>query len=110
MIWGSDFPFQDAFSVLVTNPTLMKLRMFGLGGFTLAPFAVAVAEEKAGAGLVSRLRSANGILISTDEGSLKLLGNYCREHYGDAIEAIVTHKTDLWTVYNVKCTAPSNAK
>jgi hypothetical protein len=108
--WGSGFPFEEAFSVLVTNPTLMKLKMFGLGGFTLAPFGVAAAEEKAGAGLVSRLRSAKGILISTNEGSLQLLGNYCSEKYGAAIEAVVIHKTELWTVYNVRCNAPLNAK
>lgn len=110
LIWGSDFPFQDAFSVLVANPTLMKLRMFGLGGFTFAPFAVAQEDERAGAGVVSRLRSAGGMQVSTDKTSLKLLGNYCSEHFGANIEAVVTHKTDLWTVYNVKCPAASNAK
>jgi hypothetical protein len=106
VVWGDSFPFEHAFPVLFANPDLRKLRIYGLGVFTFAPFSVAKAEEAEGRGLVTRLQSANGILISASERSLLLLGTYCAEHFHAEIATAITYESKLWTIRNARCDIP----
>ncbi|ANW00567.1 hypothetical protein [Bradyrhizobium icense] len=103
VVWGDSFPFEHAFPLLFTNPDLRGLRIYGLGVFTFAPFAVARAEEAEGRGLVTRLKSADGIMISARDGSLTLLGTYCAEHLRAEMATAIVFESKRWTVRNARC-------
>jgi hypothetical protein len=103
VIWGSGLPLEFAFPVVGTKSDFLNMKMFGLGVFTFAQYAIARDEEEHGKGLITRLRSTDGILIVADKQSLKLLGTYCAEHYGTQISTTVVYESNLWTVHNAKC-------
>jgi hypothetical protein len=103
VMWGSSFPYEFMFPVIVTNSDAPSLKMFGLGVSTFAPYSITRAEEESGKGLVARLRSAKGILIAADKRLLNLLGTYCAEHYGTQINTTIAYESKLWTVHNARC-------
>jgi hypothetical protein len=108
VVWGDSFPFEYAYPVLAADADLRKLKIFGLGVFTFAPFAIAQAEEKSGNGLIARLRSPGGILIAGGDRHLKLLATYCSEHLGAQINLALAYQTELWSAYRVKCEMAAN--
>jgi hypothetical protein len=111
-MWGASFPFEYYFPVLDRDPNARSSKMFGLGVFTFLPRSVSRSEEDNDNGLIKRLRSIKGLLITADEQSLKLLGIYCAEHLHAQFEKTVVYQSSLWAVYDAKCTAglPSSAE
>jgi hypothetical protein len=103
VMWGSSFPYEFMFPLIGTNSDARRLKMFGLGVSTFAPYSIARAEEENGRGLIARLRSSDGILIAADKRLLKLLDTYCAEHYGKQMNTTVAYESNLWTVYNARC-------
>jgi len=101
--WGSGLPIEYLFPVLATNPSDRQTRILGLGVFTHAPFSNASVEERSGTGFVSRLRSAEGIMIAAAKSELRLLGTYCAEHYKARLKTNVVYETSLWSVTNATC-------
>jgi hypothetical protein len=105
-IWGSSFPFERVYPVLATAPELPRLKMLALGVFTYAPFSASAFEELNGSGFIPRLRSAQGILISATDDLMALLDTYCREHLAIPSETTEAYKSELGTVWRVRCNAP----
>jgi hypothetical protein len=104
VIWGGAFPFEISFPVFQGQSNARNLRMFGLGVFTWAPFSVAVAEENAGRGLVSRLRSDEGILLVANAPQRELLITYCSEHFGGQLKLVDFMKmTIVTTILKATC-------
>ena len=104
VIWGGAFPFEISFPLFPGQSDSRNLKMFGLGVFTWAPFSVAVAEENAGRGLVTRLRSDEGILLVADAQQKELLGPYCSEHFGGQLKLVDFMKmTMLTTIIKATC-------
>jgi hypothetical protein len=86
VVWGAGFPFEATYPVLQTSP-IMAARFYGLNAFTLAPFSVAFAEQKAGRGFIDMLLREKGIpIIGADklfkDNLFGYLTTYCREHHG----------------------------
>jgi hypothetical protein len=109
VVWGADLPFQYIFPVLMRKTDLHDTRIYGLGVLTLAPFSVPTADERAGNGMLARLRSEAGIPLVADGHDQSLLNTYCIEHYGSPLRLTPLTKTELWTVMNASC-APAEKR
>ncbi|MGO4395000.1 hypothetical protein AB4Z46_26955 [Variovorax sp. M-6] len=90
VVWGDSFPFEAVYSVLGTSERAMNYRFYGLGVSTLAPFAVARSESRAGRGLLVRLRSPEGVPIFANSVLLSMLKTYCSEHFDGRFESVGT--------------------
>ncbi|MBR0875092.1 hypothetical protein JQ633_32365 [Bradyrhizobium tropiciagri] len=103
VVWGASLPYQFVFPVLIRKSDVREARIYGLGVLTSAPFAVPVADERSGNGMLVRLRSEAGIPLIASEGEQALLNTYCVEHYGVPLRLTPISKTELWTVMNASC-------
>ena len=103
--WGSAFPFEAVYTVLNNDRAARDYRFYGLGVFTLAPFSVAAAEERAGRGFIARLGSDEGIRMIADQRQLQLLGTYCAEHLGATLETLPTPPLGTLRVSRQRCRA-----
>lgn len=84
VVWAGALPFESAYPVLSTPPTLLARRFYNLGVSTHAPTTVAFAEQRAGRGLLDRLVQPSGVPIIARPTSLVLLKRYCAENgHGD---------------------------
>ena len=105
VVWGDSFPYEYAFPVFTREVDVHDTRIYGLGVLTLAPFSAASADERAGKGLLARLRSEAGILLIATSFSQSLLNTYCIEHFGVPLRVAASTKTELWTIVNASCGA-----
>lgn len=103
--WGSAFPFEAVFTVLNNDHAARNYRLYGLGVFTLAPFSVAAAEERAGRGFRARLGSDEGVRLIAEQRQLKLLSTYCAEHHGATLETLPTPPLGTLGVSRQRCRA-----
>ena len=78
--WAMSFPYQFAFPVLSNDLNSRNIRLHSLDFFTLAPFSVATAEQKAGREMVQRIRTAEGVPIIAIDSFVNNLRIYCKEH------------------------------
>ncbi|WP_162591217.1 hypothetical protein [Variovorax sp. PBL-E5] len=88
VIWGVGFPFEAVYRVFGASQEAMHYQLYGLGVSTLAPFSVASAEERRGRGMVARLLSTEGVPLLATDKSLRLLGDYCREHHRSELQRV----------------------
>ncbi|MCA6121856.1 hypothetical protein J6500_08070 [Bradyrhizobium sp. WSM 1704] len=109
VVWGASLPYQFVFPVLTRASELRDARIYGLGVLTSAPFSVPVADERAGNGMLIRLRSEAGIPLIASEGERSMLNTYCVEHFGSPLRLVQLTKTELWTVMNASC-APTDRR
>ena len=103
VIWGATFPFELVYPVLGPTPTTQSYQLHGLGVFTLAPFSVAYAQELAGNGFITRLRSAEGLHLIATQRQVSLLATYCKEHLGGALESLPTPPLGALPVSRQRC-------
>jgi hypothetical protein len=103
VVWGASLPFEYIFPVFTRETDMRDTRIYGLGVFTLAPFSVPTADERAGNGLLTRLRSEAGIPLIADSQLLPLLDTYCNEHFGTPLRLSVVKRMELWTETNASC-------
>lgn len=89
VIWGDIFPYQFAFPVLDNDLNSRNIKLYGLNGFTHAPFSVAGAEERTGRGVLKRLRTAEGILIMASPKKIEQLHIYCKERMNGKLRTFV---------------------
>jgi len=101
--WGAGFPFEFAFPILGNNSALHDFRLYALGVLTHAPFSVHVAEQKAGHGMIDRLRTAEGVSVIASQPHINLLRNYCNEHLKGELREIAIRQTSSLTVRQVRC-------
>jgi hypothetical protein len=80
VIWGGTFPYEAAYPVLSRAQTAMSYDLYGLGVSAIAPFSVAVAEEKNGSSLIDLLVKEDGVPIIGNKQNFRLLEIYCKEH------------------------------
>ncbi|OWT74937.1 hypothetical protein CEY04_20425 [Achromobacter sp. HZ28] len=100
VVWGDGFPYERAYPVLGVSKAEYERKFYALGGFTLAPFSVSHEEDVAGRGLISRLLSAEGVLIlGAREPPLKI---YCAERHGGALEKLLTDTANT-SVVRYRC-------
>jgi hypothetical protein len=107
VVWGGSLPFEYVFPVFTRVADLRDTRIYSLGVLTLAPFSVAAEDERAGKGLLARLRSEAGIPLIAASYYRSLLETYCIEHYGTPLRLAPVKKAELWTVMNASC-APAD--
>ena len=87
VIWGGVFPFESVYPVFNTSRSAMSYKFYPFGVFTLAPFSVAFAEEKAGRGFTESFVKDSGVSIIADTARFENLDIYCQEHFqGQLIE------------------------
>jgi hypothetical protein len=110
VVWGASLPFQYVFPVFTREADLRDTRVYGLGVFTLAPFSVPTADERAGKGMLARLRSGAGVPLIAMSHLQSLLNIYCIEHYGTPLRLSLVQKMELWTVTNANCAAAEGAR
>jgi hypothetical protein len=103
--WGEDFPFELAFPVLANDLNSRNIKFYGLDSFTHAPFSVASAEQKAGRGILERLRTAAGIPIVASPERIEMLRIYCKERLKGQLRGIIAYQTRSLTVQQVRCAA-----
>jgi hypothetical protein len=101
--WGVGLPIESIFPLMAKDPHFRGLRIYPLGVFTHAPFSVATAEEKAGRGMIDRLRSVAGVSIIASQHNLDQLHLWCREHLNGQFREIVAQRAPSVTVRQVWC-------
>ena len=109
VVWGGSLPYEFVFPVLTRESDLKNTRIYGLGVLTLAPFSVANTDERAGRGLLKRLRSEPGVPLIVSSLYETMLKIYCIEHFGAPLRLLPVQKTELWTVMNASCTPEKGA-
>ena len=107
VVWGAAFPYEAIYPVLRASSSAMSYRLYSLGGFTLAPFSVAVAEQSAGRGMIDRLVSEDGLLVTANEGQLAALGVYCREHLNGELKKLSVQSYGVVRLSRYRCVASS---
>ncbi len=103
VIWGATFPFELVYPVLGPTPTTQSYQLHGLGVFTLAPFSVAYAQELAGNGFITRLRSAEGLHLIATQRQVSLLATYCKEHLAGELKSLPTPPLGALPVSRQRC-------
>jgi MFS family permease len=101
--WGDAFPFEFSFPVLSTDTNPRDILLYSLGGFTHAPFSLSSAEQRAGRGMIERLRTPEGVPIIASQQSLELLRMYCRERLNAQFRESAMHQAPLVSVQRVWC-------
>lgn len=101
--WGGAFPFEMAFPVLADASKTSHLRLYGLGTFSLAPFAVARHDDRAGRGLIHRLAGGERVAIVMSDALTPFLAAYCREHVGGRLTDFGKHPTKVIEVHTLQC-------
>jgi hypothetical protein len=101
--WGDAFPFEFSFPVLSTDPNSRDILLYSLGGFTHAPFSLSSAEQRAGRGMIERLRTPEGVPIIASQQSIELLRMYCRERLNAQFRESAMHQAPLVSVQRVWC-------
>jgi hypothetical protein len=80
VIWGGGFPYEATYPILRTTQSAMSYQLYGMGVSLLAPFSVAMTEEKNGSGFTDLLVQEGGIPIIARKQDFQLLGVYCKQH------------------------------
>lgn len=101
--WGSSFPYESAFPVLANDLNARAIRFDIFDAFTQAPFSVTNAEQMAGSGMLTRLRTAAGITLIATPTEVERLSIYCRERLNGQLHGKLTHQTIGFTVWQVRC-------
>ena len=109
-VWGASLPIEYIFPLFTREADLPNTRIYGLGVFTLTPFSVATADERAGKGMLARLRSEAGIPLIATSSLQSLLNIYCTEHYGTPLRLSPVKKLELWTEMNASCAQVAAAR
>lgn len=82
VVWGACFPFEWSYPLLATNIPLEKMKMFGLGSTSHAPFAKQRLVENNIGDLVPALYQRNNVFIIANNDLMSLLTIFIQEHYG----------------------------
>lgn len=106
--WGAYFPFQAVYPVLGTSPSAMKYQLYSLGGFALAPFTVAYAEETTGHGFKELLLKEDGVPLIAGKWQINLLEQYCTEHLHGQLNEISSESYGNVPVIYVQCVLDSS--
>jgi len=83
--WGAGLEFESLFPLLGDSAKLRSMKIFPLGVFTFAPFSVGAVQEASGRGFVTRIRSADGLLMLATP-NVRLLDVWCRERFGGVLK------------------------
>lgn len=102
-IWGANYPFEAMYGVLRNDPAVQGQRFYGLGVFTLAPFAVSRAEQLAGRGFPERLQSPEGMPILANDAYIARLAAYCAEHRHGQLQALAVQHFGPLTLSRQQC-------
>ena len=92
---------------MLADPGALPLRLHALGTDTLAPYAVATAEERAGTGVIARLTSPDGVRIVLFDRHLPLLASYCEDHLGGRLDTLAASPLRSVRILTLRCTRAS---
>lgn len=101
--WGSGFPFEFAFPLLSNDLALRQIKLYPLGVFTHAPFSTAVSEQRAGLGMLERLRTDQGVPVIGSSQRIDMLSIYCRERWNGQMRKSVAYQSPSLLVQQVQC-------
>ena len=90
--WGGAFPYHRLYPVLWPVSKMLPRRIAAMGWMTLAPYSVHAAMEARGKGLVSRLRSEEGLPLVARERQVEELRKYFAEHFGGQLVSFPSKK------------------
>lgn len=102
-IWGANYPFEAMYGVLSIQPSAQGQRFYGLGVFTLAPFAVSRAEQLTGRGFPERLQSPEGLPILANDAYIARLAAYCAERRHGQLRALAVQHFGPLTLSRQQC-------
>lgn len=102
-LWADATPLQYRYPVLGSNPHLYRIQYYPLGTFTYMPGARSLRLEMDGKGLIGLLRKPEGVWMLTNDYYLELLRNYCREHFGVAMQVKTVAISEATPLKRVSC-------
>lgn len=102
--WGDDFPFTSVYPVLDQVNHTRKIKLYGFGCFSLAPFSVSSHNKKLKNGMIDRLRSKQGILIILNSSvHYPLIETYCRQHFDEELHIINKEQVLPFSIQTLQC-------
>ena len=100
--WGATLPVSLLFPVLSQDPRPRAIRWYAMNSFTYAPYSVAMADQKAGRGLLDLWRTEKGIPIIQSVWTPRL-ANYCAEHCNGQLQGAPVRRMPIVTVQQMRC-------
>jgi hypothetical protein len=80
VVWGDTLPFQRLYPPLARGDSMPRLRLYGIGSTSYAGYALARFGGDP-QGVVTALRSADGVSLFAYHAGIPLLRTYCAERY-----------------------------
>jgi hypothetical protein len=80
VVWGDTLPFQRLYPPLARRDSMSALRLYGIGSASYAGYALARFGGDP-RGVVTALRSAEGVSLFAYHAGIPLLRTYCAERY-----------------------------
>jgi hypothetical protein len=105
-VWGGAFPYEAAFPPFGEPARAHSVQLYPMGVTTFAPFSIAIHEEAAGRGFLTRLTSAAGLNLSVGPPQAELLRGYCKEHFRSQLADRVIYEYDNLVIHNMRCIGP----
>lgn len=102
VVWGGALPFEWLYRPLALREEMPKLRLYGLGASSLAPWAVAQIGGSPDA-VIQAFRSAEGLPLITSSHLTPLLRAYCAERFGGTLDVEYLARTSRFDLDNVRC-------
>jgi len=103
VVWGDGLKFESIFPLLANNLRARSIELYSLGVSTYAPFSVASYEEVRGRGFVTRIRSADGLLLIAGTTNMEQLRIWCSERFAGKLEDKVVRAAPLTRIDRVWC-------
>ncbi|HSN17918.1 MAG TPA: hypothetical protein VLV87_06885 [Gammaproteobacteria bacterium] len=105
--WGSSYPFTLNFLPFGSRDTTCNLNFYGLGEYSLAPFALEhLHRYTGGKDLVPALLSGQSFDIFANRGELLSLQDYFQRHYGAELHIESSPVSTEFHLYRIHIAAP----
>ena len=103
VFWGADFPRELAYPVIDLDEEKRRIRIFGLGVFSLAPFASGQWLNTPWSSFRHGLLEGDPIPVAASDAKLALLREHCRAHYDRAMRIVREEQKSILRVTYLTC-------
>lgn len=104
VVWGGAFPYVDIYLPFTKiNSKQYSYQLYSLGVFSVAPNTRSFYEDKALNGMIHKLRSKEGVPILLNDSLVKLMDNYCSEHFSGTLNILSREDYGFVSLHRLRC-------
>lgn len=102
-VWGVDLPMEFIYTLFAKRSVIPGGKIYSLGVFTFAPFAVAEAEIARGFGFIDRILSPEGLKLIASSENIERLMVWCEERKHGSLTIAGVYASYFLNINQVKC-------